>query len=389
LHSASVRCMEEKGRILTTHVGSLPRPQAVVDQVFAEDRGEEIDRAEYDRVIGEAVKDRVQHQVDAGVDIVSDGEMSKIGYATFIRHRLSGFEVGDVPRATPADLDAYPSFRDRLAAEGATAKYLRPICRGPIEYVNREPLERDLAHLREAIAGQPVVGAFMNAPSPGIVALFQPNEFYATTDEYLEAIANAMKVEYEGIVEAGFYLQIDAPDLAMGRHIMYRDQPDEVFVERVGVHVDAINHALRDVPADRVRVHLCWGNYEGPHHLDIELRKIFDDVIRLKPTTLLFEAANPRHEHEWAVWAENRDRIPDDRILVPGVLDTTANYIEHPELIAQRLGHFIDLVGPDRVMAGTDCGFGTWAGFGPIDPTICWAKFEAMAEGARLAAQRA
>jgi 5-methyltetrahydropteroyltriglutamate--homocysteine methyltransferase len=229
----------------------------------------------------------------------------------------------------------------------------------------------------------------MNAPSPGIVALFQPNEYYGSTDEYLEAIANAMKVEYEGIVEAGFHLQIDAPDLAMGRHIMYRDQPDEVFVERAGVHVDAINHALRDVPADRVRVHLCWGNYEGPHHLDIELRKIFDHVIRLKPSTLLFEAANPRHAHEWAVWTENKDRIPDDRILVPGVLDTTANYIEHPELIAERLGHFIDLVGPDRVMAGTDCGFGTWAGFGPIDPTICWAKFEAMAQGAKLAAQRA
>jgi 5-methyltetrahydropteroyltriglutamate--homocysteine methyltransferase len=198
-----------------------------------------------------------------------------------------------------------------------------------------------------------------------------------------------MKVEYEGIVAAGFYLQIDAPDLAMGRHIMYRDQPDEVFVERAGAHVDAINHALRDVPADRVRVHLCWGNYEGPHHLDIELRKILHHIIRLKPSTLLFEAANPRHAHEWAVWSENRDRIPDDRILVPGVLDTTANYIEHPELVAQRLGHFIDLVGPDRVMAGTDCGFGTWAGFGPIDPTICWAKFEAMAEGAKLAAQRA
>ena len=223
MHSGYCAAMAEHDRILTTHVGSLPRPQAVVDQVFAEDKGEAIDRDEYERVIGEAVRDRVQHQVDAGVDIVSDGEMSKIGYATFIRHRLSGFEVGDVPRATPADLDAYPSFRDRLAAEGATAKYLRPICRGPIAYENREPLERDLARLRAAIAGQPVVGAFMNAPSPGIVALFQPNEFYATTDEYLEAIANAMKVEYEGIVDAGFYLQIDAPDLAMGRHIMYRN----------------------------------------------------------------------------------------------------------------------------------------------------------------------
>jgi 5-methyltetrahydropteroyltriglutamate--homocysteine methyltransferase len=229
----------------------------------------------------------------------------------------------------------------------------------------------------------------MNAPSPGIVALFQPNEYYATTDEYIEAIANAMKVEYEGIVGAGFYLQIDAPDLAMGRHIMYRNEPDEVFVERVAVHVDAINHAIRDLPGDRVRVHICWGNYEGPHHLDIELRKIIDDVVRLKPSTWLFEAANPRHAHEWEVWRENKDKIPDDKILVPGVLDTTANYIEHPELVAQRLGFFVDIVGADRVMAGTDCGFGTWAGFGPIDPTICWAKMEAMAEGARLATERA
>jgi 5-methyltetrahydropteroyltriglutamate--homocysteine methyltransferase len=375
-------------RILTTHVGSLPRPQDVVDQVFAEDKGEPVDREVYDRVIGDAVRDRVQHQVEAGVDLVSDGEMSKIGYATFIRHRLSGFEVGDVPRATPADLDAYPNFRNRLAEEGATAKYLRPICRGPIEYVNREPLERDLAHLQAAVEGQSVAGAFMNAPSPGIVALFQPNEYYATTDEYLEAIANAMKVEYEAIVEAGFFLQIDAPDLAMGRHIMYRDEPDEVFVERAGVHVDAINHALRDVPADRVRLHVCWGNYEGPHHLDIELRKIFDHVIRLKPSTILFEAANPRHAHEWEVWREQRERIPDDKILAPGVLDTTANYIEHPELVAQRLRFFIDIVGPERVLAGTDCGFGTWAGFGPIDPDICWAKLRSMADGARLASQR-
>ena len=309
--------MAENGRILTTHVGSLPRPQDVVDVVFAEDKGEEVDPAQYERVIGAAVKDRVQHQVDAGVDIVSDGEMSKIGYATFIRHRLSGFEVGDVPRATPADLDAYPSFRDRLAAAGATAKYLRPICRGPIAYENREPLERDLEHLRNAIEGQPVAGAFMNAPSPGIVALFQPNEYYDSTDAYLDAIAEAMKTEYEGIVEAGFYLQIDAPDLAMGRHIMYRDEPDEVFVERAAVHVDAINQALRDVPGDRVRIHLCWGNYEGPHHLDIELEKIFDDVMRLKASALQFEAANPRHAHEWAVWKANADRSPTTRSSSP------------------------------------------------------------------------
>jgi len=373
-------------RILTTHVGSLPRPQDVVDQVWAEDKGEDVDRAEYERVIGAAVKQRVQDQVDAGIDFVSDGEMSKIGYATYIRHRLSGFEVGDVPRATPADLDAYPSFRDRLAKAGATAKYLRPICRGPITYEHTEPMEHDLARLRAAIDGQPVEGGFMNAPSPGIIALFQPNEYYGTLDEYLDALAEAMKTEYEGIVNAGIQLQIDAPDLAMGRHIMYRDQPDEVFVKAAVRHVEAINQALRDIPADRVRLHLCWGNYEGPHHLDIGVEKIIDSVLHAKPQTILFEAANPRHAHEWVIWKDAK--IPDDKVLAPGVLETTSNFIEHPELVAQRIETYARIVGPDRVIAGTDCGFGTWSGFGPIDETICWAKLRAMAEGAELASQR-
>jgi 5-methyltetrahydropteroyltriglutamate--homocysteine methyltransferase len=371
-------------RISTTHVGSLPRPQEVVDLVFAQDRGEAVDPAELDRVVGAAVADRVQHQVDAGIDIVSDGEMSKIGYATYIRHRLSGFEVGDVPRATPADLDAYPRFRDRLAQEGGSARYLRPICRGPITYEHSEPLERDLA---AAIDGQPVQGAFMNAPSPGIIALFQPNEYYDTLDEYLDALGEAMKVEYEAIVAAGVQLQIDAPDLAMGRHIMYRDRSDAEFVASVQRHVAAINRALRDVPAERVRIHLCWGNYEGPHHLDIPLEEIIDPILRAKPATILFEAANPRHAHEHAVW---RDAvIPSDKILAPGVIDSTTNYIEHPELVAQRIEHFTAIVGPERVMAGTDCGFGTWSGFGAIDPDICWAKLRSLADGAAIAARRA
>jgi len=328
----------------------------------------------------------VRHQVQAGIDFVSDGEMSKIGYATYIRHRLSGFEVGDVPRATPADLDAYPRFRDRLAKEGGSARYLRPICRGPITYEHREPVQRDLARLNAAIENQPVAGAFMNAPSPGIIALFQPNEYYDTLDEYLEAIGEAMKEEYEAIVAAGVLLQIDAPDLAMGRHIMYRDRSDEEFVASVERHVEAINRALRDIPADSVRMHLCWGNYEGPHHLDIALEKIIHVILRAKPATVLFEAANPRHAHEWAVWREAS--IPQDKILAPGVLDSTTNYIEHPELVAQRILAFTDIVGPERVLAGTDCGFGTWAGFGAIDPDICWAKLRSLAEGARIATER-
>jgi 5-methyltetrahydropteroyltriglutamate--homocysteine methyltransferase len=374
-------------RILTTHVGSLPRPQDVVDVVFAEDRGEQVDRTDYERVVSAAVADRVAHQVDAGVDVVSDGEMSKIGYATYIRHRLSGFEIGDVPRATPADLDAYPHFRDRLASEGGSAKYLRPICRGPITYEHPEPLERDLARLKAGLEGQPVTDAFMNAPSPGIVALFQPNEYYPSLDEYLEAISEAMRVEYEAIVAAGIQLQIDAPDLAMGRHIMYRDRPDEEFVSSVVRHIEAINSALRNVPADRVRLHVCWGNYEGPHHLDVALEKIIDVILAGKPQTILFEAANPRHEHEWVVWREAA--IPDDKVLVPGVIDTTCNYIEHPMLVAQRLLTYVDIVGAERVIAGTDCGFGTWSGFGAIDPDICWAKLKAMAEGAEMASRGA
>jgi 5-methyltetrahydropteroyltriglutamate--homocysteine methyltransferase len=378
--------MSPNGRILTTHVGSLPRPDDVVEQVFKVDNGETVDPAEYDRVIGGAVADRVRHQADAGVDLVSDGEMSKIGYATYIRHRLSGFELGDVPRATPADLDAYPSFRDRLAKAGVTAKYKRPICRGPISYEHREPLERDLAHLRVAVDAADVTGGFMNAPSPGVIALFQPNEFYGTLDEYLDALADAMKVEYEGIVDAGFQLQIDAPDLAMGRHIMYRDQPDEVFVEATERHVAAINRALADVPGDQVRLHVCWGNYEGPHHLDIPVEAIMDHVLEAKPATILFEAANPRHAHEWTAWRDAA--IPDEKILAPGVISSTSNYIEHPELIAQRLQTFAAIVGPERVVAGTDCGFGTWSGFGPIDPTICWAKLESLSEGAALASSR-
>ena len=379
--------MDEQTRILTTHVGSLPRPQEVVDVVFAEDRGDPVDRGEYDRVIAKAVRDRVRHQVDAGIDLVSDGEMSKIGYATYIRHRLSGFEISDAPRATPADLDAYPRFRDKLAQQGGSARYVRPVCRGPIAYEHPERLEYDLARLQAAIQGQPIAGAFMNAPSPGIVALFAPNEHYATLDEYLEAIGEAMRLEYEGIVAAGVQLQIDAPDLAMGRHIMYRDRSDDEFVASVERHVDAINHALRRIPAEQVRLHVCWGNYEGPHHLDIALERIIGAILRAKPRTILFEAANPRHAHEWAVWRDTA--VPDDKILAPGVLDSTTNYIEHPELVAQRIGTFVDIVGPERVIAGSDCGFGTWAGFGAVDPDICWAKLHSLAQGARLASARA
>ena len=245
---------------------------------------------------------------------------------------------------------------------------------------------RDLAHLTAAIEGQPVAGAFMNAPSPGIVALFAPNEHYGTLDEYLDAIGEAMKVEYEAIVAAGVMLQIDAPDLAMGRHIMYRDRSDEEFVASVERHVEAINTALRDIPADRVRMHLCWGNYEGPHHLDIDVEKIAGAILRAKPATTPLRGGQPAPRARARRWA--RAAIPEDKVLVPGVIDTTTNYIEHPELVAQRIEHFTAIVGPERVMAGTDCGFGTWSGYGAVDPDICWAKLRSLADGARIAAER-
>ncbi len=373
-------------QILTTHVGSLPRPQPVVDQLFAEDRGELADRAEYDTVMQDAVGDVVRRQVESGVDVVSDGEMSKISYATYIRHRLTGFEIGDAPRATPKDLDDFPDFKRRLAEQGGTPQYHRPICRGPIAVKDLSSLDKDIDNLNAAAAAAGAPEAFMNSASPGVIAVFQPNEYYATDEEYLQALAEAMQVEYEKIVAAGLLLQIDCPDLAMGRHIRFRDATDEEFLIQAERQVEALNYALRNVPADRVRMHLCWGNYEGPHHHDIALEKVMPIVMRAKPQAILFEGANPRHAHEWKVWAEAE--IPDDKVLVPGVLDTTTNFVEHPELVAERIERFAAIVGRDRVMAGSDCGFGTFAGFGAVHPSICWAKLRAMRAGADIASAR-
>ena len=373
-------------RILTTHVGSMPRPQDVVDMLFAEDSGELTDRGAYDETMRRAVAEIVSRQRAAGVDVVSDGEMSKISYATYVRHRLTGFEVGEVPRATPRDLDEFPEYRDRLAQAGGTPKYLRPICRGPIQVRDTVPLQKDLDRFRQALAASDPLEGFMNAASPGVIAVFQPNEYYESQDAYLEALAVAMKEEYEAIVGAGFILQVDCPDLAMGRHIKYRDVDDEEFLRHAEKQVEALNFALSDVPAESVRMHLCWGNYEGPHHCDIPLETLIGVILKAKPQAILFEAANPRHAHEWQVWQEAE--IPEDKILVPGVLDTTTNFVEHPLLVAERIERFAHIVGRERVMAGTDCGFGTFAGFGAVHPSICFAKLEALAEGAAIASER-
>ena len=373
-------------RILTTHVGSLPRPQPVVDRLFAEDQGTAHDPAAFDAVMREAVTEVVAKQVAAGIDIVSDGEMSKISYATYVRHRLTGFEIGDMPRATPRDLDDFPDYKDRLAKMGGTPKYHRPICCGPIAVKTMEPLRKDIANLTAAVKATGAREGFMNAASPGVIAVFQPNTHYKSQEAYLGALADAMRPEYEAITKAGLILQIDAPDLAMGRHIRFRDVDDAEFLRNAWLQVEALNHALANVPADRVRIHLCWGNYEGPHHHDIGLEKIINVVLAAKAQAILFEGANPRHSHEWDVWKSAK--IPDDKILVPGVIDSVTNFIEHPRLVAQRIETYAGIVGRERVMAGTDCGFGTFAGFGAIHPPIAYAKLAAMAEGAAMASRR-
>ena len=368
-------------RILTTHVGSLPRSQPVVDQIFARENGEPVDEETFDAIMSAAIDACVARQVAAGVDIVSDGEMSKISYATYIKDRYTGFD-GDSPRRTPADLLDFPGFMDRLRSSGGTPNYRRPCCVGPIAVKTLKPLHKDIAHLKAAAERHGASQMFMNAASPGVVALFQPNQHYATDDAYLEALAHALRHEYHAIVDAGLILQIDSPDLGLGRHMMYKDLDEAAYLKRIEQHVEALNFALVAVPADRVRMHVCWGNYEGPHHKDVPLATILPTVLKAKPQGLLFETANPRHGHEWATIRDMRATIPQDKVLIPGVLDTTSNFIEHPELVAQRLQRFVDIVGADRVIAGSDCGFGTFAGFGAVDADIVYAKLAAMAEGA-------
>ena len=373
------------GRILTTHVGSLPRSQAVTDVLFARERDEARDVDADNEVLRTAVAEVVRRQVGIGIDVVSDGETSKISYATYIARRLSGFD-GDTPREPGQDLVEFPGLLRKLAERGATAKYRRPRCVAAVAVKDLGPLTTDLRNLQGAVAAAHPTAAFMNAASPGVIALFQPNDYYRTQDEYLEALAAALQAEYEGIVRAGILLQIDAPDLAMGRHTMYRDRSLEEFERLAARHIEVLNHALRNVPPERVRMHVCWGNYEGPHHHDVPLARLLPIVFKVRAQGLLFEAANPRHAHEWAVFKDVR--VPEDKVLIPGVLATTTNYIEHPELVAERLERFAHIVGRERVMGGTDCGFGTFAGFGPVEPDIAYLKLRSLVEGAQLASSR-
>jgi 5-methyltetrahydropteroyltriglutamate--homocysteine methyltransferase len=374
-----------RDRILTTHVGSLPRSAAVTQMVYAEEHDEPIDPARFKATIAEAVRDAVTRQRKAGVDIVSDGEMSKISYATYIRHRLTGF-AGDSPRRVPQDLEAYPSYLSRAAKGGTTPTYRRPRCIAAVTLKTLDPLHVDLANMKAALAGSGAIEGFMNAASPGVIALFQPDDFYQDHRRYLEAIANAMQAEYEAIAAAGLVIQIDSPDLALGRHTMFKGRDEAEFLSLAAQHVEVLNHALRNVPVDAVRLHVCWGNYEGPHHCDIDLDKILPIVLKARARAISFEGANPRHAHEWATFT--RIKVPDDTVLMPGVLDSTTNFVEHPKLVAERIVRYADIVGRERVIASSDCGFSTFAGFGVVDPDIVYAKLAALSEGAAIASDK-
>lgn len=372
-------------RILTTHTGSLPRPQDLITLLTAKEQGQKYDTVAFADWVRSATMEIVHQQVACGVDVVNDGETGKIGYSTYVTERLTGFEGSASPLAI-ADLTDFPTYAERLFRGTAIETMSRPACTGPIKYKNASAVESDIATLRTALNGTNVTEAFMSAASPGVISLFLKNDHYPSHEAYLAALADAMKHEYNAIHHAGLILQVDCPDLAMGRHIQFADDSIAEFRRKVELHVEALNQALADIPADRVRLHLCWGNYEGPHHRDVPLGDIIDVVAKARVTGISFEAANPRHAHEWRVFQDFK--LPADKVAIPGVLDSTTNYIEHPELIAERLCKFAEVVGRENVIAGTDCGFATFAGFMPVDPQITWAKFQAMAEGARIASQR-
>ena len=373
-------------RILTTHTGSLPRP-ADLDQLIADrDTGKDVDAAAFDKRVGEAVADIVASQIAAGVSVVSDGEMGKSGYSTYVKDRLNGFGGTGRPMAV-TEMIEYPEVFDYIAGDEAVGRVMhQPACDGPVSLRDPDAVHKDIANLKAAVRDAEPADVFMSAASPGVIAAFLVNGYYPSDEEYIFALADAMKPEYDAIAAAGIVLQVDCPDLAMTRAMLGNDAlTEEEFRDQIRMHVRALNHAVRDIPPEQMRMHLCWGNGEWPHVTDIPLASIIDVALEARPTGLCFEAANPRHEHEWTVWKDIR--LPDGKVLIPGVLDTTTNFVEHPELVAQRIVRFAGIVGKENVIAGTDCGFGTFAGFYSVKPRITWLKLASMAEGARIASQ--
>ena len=369
-------------RILTTHVGSLPRPWDLVDLLLAKESGRLTDQDSFDARVAGAVAEVVQKQVEAGVDIICDGEQSKFSYATYVKDRLTGFD-GEPVTLPRSDWLDFPE----ASARQASIPILRPSCNGPVAWKNKVEGQKDIANLRDALAGVPHEEVFMTAASPAVICLFLRNEHYPTREAYLDVLVEVMKEEYEAIYRAGFLLQIDCPDLAMGRHFEFPELSNREFLKIAEANVEALNHAVANIPAESMRMHLCWGNYEGPHHRDIPLGEIIDIALKAKPSGLSFEGANPRHEHEWTVFEDVK--LPDGKVIIPGVIDSTTNFTEHPQLVAQRIVRYANLVGRENVIAGTDCGFGTSARLNPvIEPELVWPKLRAMAQGAELATQQ-
>jgi 5-methyltetrahydropteroyltriglutamate--homocysteine methyltransferase len=372
-------------RFLTTHTGSLPRPAELVRAMFAKEEGVPVDPAALAAQIRVAVAAIVDRQIAAGIDVVDDGETSKPSYATYVKDRLAGFAGASRPLVY-RDLVDYPELARRVFGDPGRSRRRTPGCNGPISVRDPAAAEIDVANLKAALAGKTICEGFLSAASPGVIALFFHNGHYPSDEAYLYAIAEAMRHEYETVANAGFILQVDCPDLAMGRHIQYANLGLAEFRKRIGLHIEALNHALAEIPAERLRLHLCWGNYEGPHHCDVPLAEIVDLVFLAKPAGLSFEAANPRHAHEWTVFEDVK--LPEGKVLIPGVIESKTNFIEHPELIAQRIGRYARLVGRENVIAGSDCGYGTWVGQAAVDPDVVWAKLTSLAEGARLASRQ-
>ena len=369
--------------ILTTHVGSLPRSQKVVDLIFAKENKQDFCQQEFDQVMSAHVDNCVDKQLQAGIDIVSDGETSKISYATYVKDRYTGFS-GDSERNAPSDLKLFPDFLEQLAKSGGTPQYKRPMCTGDVKVLDQSDLHKDINNLTQAVTANNAKQGFMNAASPGVISLFLQNQYYPTREKYLAVLAEVMREEYQAIIDAGLHLQLDCPDLALSRHMLFNDLTDEEFIKVANQNVEALNYALEGIDPSKLRVHICWGNYEGPHVCDIEMKKMFNTLMSVNASQLLFETSNPRHAHEWTVFADRKLDIPVDKILVPGVIDSTTNFVEHPELVAQRIRNFTNIVGRERVIAGSDCGFGTFAGFGSVAPDIAYAKLKSLSEGASL-----
>ena len=371
-------------KIRTTHVGSLPRSNELSSLLALKDNKEKISIKKLDEVVRKNVLEVVKKQINTGIDVVSDGEMSKISYATYIKDRVDGFS-GESERRAPKDLDDFPSFKKKLILSGGTPTYQRPCCTSELKIKDNVSINKDIINFKEALKKNSHSEGFMNSPSPGVICNFLPNKFYKNDDEYLEKLSDIMKFEYEKIIDSGLSLQIDCPDLALSRHMIYKNISEQDFLKRANKHVEVLNKSLENIDPSQVRMHICWGNYEGPHTHDIGLNKIVDIAFKANVSKYLIESANPRHAHEWEVF-ENI-KLPKDKIIIPGVIESTSNFIEHPDVVKHRILAFSRVVDPDQLMAGTDCGFSTFAGFGNVDENIVYKKLESLVVGSGLASK--